>query len=130
MHNLGIPTTRSISLVVSEEETVTRAWYSDNEPQSESYFPPNCLIKEPCAIATRASSSFLRVGHAELFARRAKTHQNALARLQDLLRYTIWREFPEVPFDTLNISTLLKMLSIFAERQGNSCLVRRETQIT
>lgn len=37
---------------------------------------PDRMIQEPCAITTRVSRSFLRIGHVDLFARRAmKKHQ-------------------------------------------------------
>ena len=33
---------------------------------------PDIVIQEPCAITCRVSPSFLRVGHVDLFARRAR----------------------------------------------------------
>jgi uncharacterized protein YdiU (UPF0061 family) len=96
MHWLGVGTTRALSLVVSETETVQRPWYSDNsilkipdmeDPRLDRFPPeqrramirtmrnqkadPNILISEPCAITTRVAPSFIRVGHLDLFARRA-----------------------------------------------------------
>ena len=35
------------------------------------FFPHGMRILEPCAISTRVAPSFLRVGHVDLFARRA-----------------------------------------------------------
>lgn len=105
MHWLGIPTTRALSLIVSENgETVNRPWYSDNvaiqippmdDPRLEQYSDdqkreiisrlrnqkadPNQMVTEPCAITCRVAPSFTRIGHLDLFARRAerKSMQNA-----------------------------------------------------
>lgn len=97
MHWLGIDTTRALSLVKSEVETVQRPWYTDDtylrlpkedDPRLAEYSPeqrrqilqqlrnqkadPNIMIAEPCAITCRVSPSFLRVGHIDLFARRVE----------------------------------------------------------
>merc|ERR1719507_1660219 len=44
MHNLGVSTTRALSLVLSGEETTQRPWYS---PGSTSEGPDR-MIQEPC----------------------------------------------------------------------------------
>lgn len=62
MHHLGVQTTRALSLVVSQLETVKRP-----KPEEDEFGS----IVEPCAITCRAATSFLRVGHFELFGRRA-----------------------------------------------------------
>jgi uncharacterized protein YdiU (UPF0061 family) len=118
MHHLGISTTRALSLVVSETETVNRPWYSGalevDGLDSSSSFPfqlqqqqrrsrlpslddprlaqytlddrkkiiaqlrhqqkddPNIMVREPAAITCRVAPSFVRVGHLDLFARRAE----------------------------------------------------------
>lgn len=105
MHWLGVPTTRALSLIVSENgETVNRPWYSDNvglqiptmdDKRLEQYpdeqkreiisrlrnqkADPNQMIQEPCAITCRVAPSFTRIGHLDLFWRRAekKSMQNA-----------------------------------------------------
>ena len=96
MHWLGVPTTRALSLVVSGSETVQRPWYTDSvvmnipdmeDPRLEQFPPaqrkaiirsmrnqktdPNVLVTENCAITCRVASSFVRIGHIDLFARRA-----------------------------------------------------------
>jgi uncharacterized protein YdiU (UPF0061 family) len=108
MHHLGVPTTRALSLVVSDADTVNRPWYSEaidtatpfpasplpslNDPRLARYpleqrkqilrqlrqqkSDPDRLIQEPCAITCRVSRSFVRVGHIDLFSRRAmRKHQ-------------------------------------------------------
>jgi uncharacterized protein YdiU (UPF0061 family) len=98
MHYLGIETTRALSLVKSETLTVNRPWYSNdavlNIPDEDdvrlAQYPveqrkliiqqlrtqqkadPNIMITEPCAITCRVSSSFVRIGHIDLFARRVE----------------------------------------------------------
>lgn len=120
MHWLGVPTTRSVSLVMSETEEVHRAWYGEEEAPTRNSFPPNSLVTEPCAITTRASSSFLRVGHLELFARRIGKSQVAQSRLEDLLRYALKREFPEVnmEMEKLTKKAIVEMVEVFAQRQA------------
>jgi uncharacterized protein YdiU (UPF0061 family) len=96
MHWLGVPTTRALSLVVSETETVQRPWYSESsvlripemdDPRLAQFPPeqrramlrsmrlqkadPNVLISESCAITCRVAASFMRIGHLDLFSRRA-----------------------------------------------------------
>ena len=77
MHHLGIATTRALSLVVSDNTDgrgckVNRPWYSDSYqmPVKGQRGDPDVMITEPCAITCRASPSFVRVGHLDLFARR------------------------------------------------------------
>jgi uncharacterized protein YdiU (UPF0061 family) len=105
-HHLGVPTTRALSLVVSETLQIRRPWYDTETSSSLSssifdsiptsiddprlaHYPkeqrqiilnsvrrrqkqdPNILIAEPAAITCRVAPSFLRIGHIDLFARRA-----------------------------------------------------------
>ena len=91
--------------MVSEDgETVNRPWYNKDsvlqvptmdDPRLAQYgdeqkreiiqrlrnqkADPNQMITEPCAITCRVASSFTRVGHIDLFARRAekKSMENA-----------------------------------------------------
>lgn len=97
MHHLNVRTTRALSLVVSQKDTVNRPWYSNNakvtlpspdDPRLANYSveekqnilaqlrteksDPNIMIREPCAITCRVSPSFVRVGHFDLFARRVE----------------------------------------------------------
>ncbi|CAB9519967.1 UPF0061 protein YdiU [Seminavis robusta] len=140
MHWLGVPTTRALSLVVSEEgETVNRPWYSNDatmqvptmdDPRLATYSDeqkreiiqrlrnqksdPNKMITEPCAITCRVASSFTRVGHIDLFARRAekKSMENAektdsrydtstmeWKELEDMIWHACYREYKEDAYD-------------------------------
>jgi len=95
MHALGVPTSRSLTLVVSRSETVRRPWYS---PKSRS-FDPDIVVDNPAAITTRVAPSFLRVGQLELFARRARSqaHPEALKELQMIVAHLIERNYrPEI----------------------------------
>jgi uncharacterized protein YdiU (UPF0061 family) len=94
MHALGVPTSRSLSLVASKTEQVQRPWYSENS-RSEN---PDQLILEAVAISTRVAPSFIRVGQLELFARRTRNnaHRNAMAELEQLVLHLIDREYAEV----------------------------------
>ena len=95
MHALGIPTSRSLMLVMSRAETVRRPWYSPNS----SSLDPDILVDNPAAITTRVAPSFLRVGQLELFARRARSqaHPDALIELQMIVQHLIERNYrPEI----------------------------------
>lgn len=103
MHNLGVSTTRALSLVVSEKgNTSTRPWYSGSakarelprmdDPRLSQYddrqkrelisqlaaqakSDPDMMVEEKCAMTTRVASSFVRIGHLDLFARRVEMAQ-------------------------------------------------------
>ncbi len=95
MHALGIPTSRSLTLYLSREETVRRPWYA---PGSTS-FEPDILVPNPVAITTRVAPSFLRVGQLELFARRVRrqAHPEALQELRMIACHLIERNYrPEI----------------------------------
>ena len=98
MHNLGVPTTRALSLVRSGSETARRPWYSDVGPRRGS--EPNTVVAEPCAITCRVAPSFLRVGHVELFGRRARAGAGgeaaSLDELRLIVKHAIFREFPGI----------------------------------
>lgn len=123
MHALDVATTRALSLVVSDSETVKRPWYSgetksDAVPQMDdprlATFPPETrrallgqlaqqmrdpdqMRNESIAITCRVAPSFIRVGHLELFsrrARRASVDSIAHRQLEQLARHALWREFP------------------------------------
>ena len=91
MHALGVPTSRSLSLFVSQSETVLRPWYSEGS----SAFNPDIMVDNPVAISTRVAPSFLRVGQLELFARRARqqAHPAAGEELRQFVEYAIAREY-------------------------------------
>ena len=93
MHALGVPTSRSLTLYVSQSETVRRPWYSPDSRGSD----PDILVDNPAAISTRVAPSFLRVGQLELFARRARSdaHPRAKDELRLILSHLIDREYAE-----------------------------------
>ena len=139
MYHLGVPTTRALSLVVSLSDTVSRPWYTPgvalqlptlDDPRLASYtdeqkrqllsqlrnekMDPNLMISEPCAITCRVSKSFCRIGHVDLFARRAekKSMQNAKVtnsrydtstnewkELEDMIWHVCFREFRTQAYD-------------------------------
>jgi uncharacterized protein YdiU (UPF0061 family) len=96
MHHLGVPTTRALSLVASQDEYIPRAWYRkdevqeakedaeeeakhgfgslesfdykrfDSENKSTRPHTPNMMYHERCAITCRVAPSFIRVGHFEV----------------------------------------------------------------
>jgi len=110
MHNLGVETTRALSLVVSTSETVSRPWYGKQT-----------VAREQCAITTRVAPSFLRVGHLDLFARRARRSAATPLQLREhaqLIEHAIFREFPEVQADMPLEDRALAMLDLAAERFG------------
>ncbi|WP_211750169.1 protein adenylyltransferase SelO [Paenibacillus sp. Marseille-Q4541] len=72
MHGLGIPTTRSLAVVMTGESIIR-----------ETYLPG--------AILTRVASSHLRVGTFQYAANRGKAED-----LKDLADYTIHRHYPDV----------------------------------
>ena len=129
MFHLGVDTTRALSLVVSEPpgDVVRRPWYDPNVTSSPApkiemddprlaRFPddvkrqiiaraknakrdPDVMIVETCAITTRVAPSFVRIGHVDLFARRAAARgpdSDAHLQLAQMVRHAVFREFPEL----------------------------------
>ncbi|OJF69258.1 hypothetical protein BK026_10905 [Alteromonas sp. V450] len=91
MHALGVPTSRSLSLIMSASDTVDRPWYRENSTSYE----PEIMVENIAAISTRVAPSFLRVGQLELFARRARCneHSEALNELKAIVNHLIEREY-------------------------------------
>ena len=115
MHALGIPTSRSLTLYVSQTETVSRPWYSQNSKN----FDPDILVSNPVAISTRVAPSFLRVGQLELFARRARSnaHPKALEELRMIVAHLVEREYPSEIDQSLHFSEQIVALArLFSER--------------
>lgn len=126
MHCMGVSTTRALSLVLSEEETVQRPWYSDQlrPVVDEAYLAkvapqfadapeelkrmalaqiksqmrnPDKLQVEKCAITCRVAPSFLRVGHVELHGRRAhRGGKQELEHLELIVKHLLKREYADV----------------------------------
>ncbi|WP_228286326.1 protein adenylyltransferase SelO family protein [Arcobacter vandammei] len=110
MHELRIPTSRSLTLFTSKKEQVTRPWFKDNSYSMD----PELMIKEDVAITTRVASSFLRVGQIELFGRRARKneHKNALQELEMIVLYLIDREYSEEINQDLTLEEKIILLAI------------------
>ncbi|TNE49474.1 MAG: hypothetical protein EP343_11515 [Deltaproteobacteria bacterium] len=91
MHALGVPTSRSLSLLVSKTERVHRPWYFEGSQSTN----PEVMVSNPVAISTRVAPSFLRVGQLELFGRRARKneHPNALKELEMIVLHAMKREY-------------------------------------
>lgn len=115
MHALGIPTSRSLTLYVSQVETVRRGWYSANSQSLD----PDILVDNPAAITTRVAPSFLRVGQMELFARRArsKAHPNAQNELKMIVEHLIERNYRQEIDPGLNFSDqIIELATLFRTR--------------
>jgi len=153
MHFLGVPTTRALSLVGSSE-TTQRPWYSQREaPEAPdiseddprlAQFPlqlrrqlirqlrqerggsdPDVMVSERCAITCRVAPSFTRVGHVDLFARRAAGGGDAERKaLAALVQHAVAREFPDLlagagdatQLPPLSVEELRPVALKFAER--------------
>jgi Uncharacterized conserved protein len=132
MYHLGVSTTRALSLIVSDDgNTSQRPWYSDrnkknipsiDDPRLSQYSldqrkqiiaqlnaqsknDPDVMVEEPNAITCRVAPSFLRIGHIDLFARRATknvmgdnekpdTTTLEFQELEALVWHACFREFP------------------------------------
>ena len=70
MHAMGVPTTRALCLVASGTQYTRRMWYAEDDASRHDH-PPDTMVVERCAITCRCAPSFMRVGHLELWARRA-----------------------------------------------------------
>jgi serine/tyrosine/threonine adenylyltransferase len=79
MFHLGVPTTRSLSLILTGDEVLRDVMYDGN---------PNY---EKGAVVCRVAPSFIRFGSFELFAA-----QNDLKTLQLLTNFTIKHYYPEI----------------------------------
>ncbi|PSW13186.1 hypothetical protein C9J01_10025 [Photobacterium rosenbergii] len=115
MHALGVPSTRSLSLFVSQSETVDRPWYSEGS-RSEN---PDIMVSNPVAISTRVAPSFLRVGQLELFGRRARVgdRPNAMAELEMIVLHVIEREYKaQIDADLPMADKILALATEFRDR--------------
>lgn len=115
MHALGVPTSRSLSLIMSASQGIRRPWYGEN---SRSFEPDRWVI-DAAAISTRVAPSFLRVGQLELFARRARkdAHPRAAAELEQILVHAIDREYRDEVDATLPLGDqLVQLTEAFRDR--------------
>ena len=115
MHALGIPTSRSLTLFVSETEIIRRPWYTEGS----KYFEPDIMVDNHAAITTRVAPSFLRVGQLELFARRVRSnsHDNALNELKIIVQHLINRNYRKEidPNHSFN-EKVIKLAYLYRER--------------
>ena len=111
MHSLGVSSSRSLSLYVSQTEKVGRPWFLNGSYSKD----PEVMIEEPVAITTRVAPSFLRVGQLELFGRRARKneHPKAMEELEMIVLHLIEREYSDV-IDT-NLTTQEKVVLLTRE---------------
>eukprot|EP01063_Lacrimia_lanifica_P042066 TRINITY_DN9995_c0_g1_i1.p1 TRINITY_DN9995_c0_g1~~TRINITY_DN9995_c0_g1_i1.p1 ORF type:complete len:961 (+),score=298.22 TRINITY_DN9995_c0_g1_i1:20-2902(+) len=90
MYYLGVPTTRSGSLVVSKSDAVIRDIHYDGN-----------AAPEPCAVVTRIASTFLRFGSFEIckpedaVTGRAGPSAGLTAPLKTLIDFTVKQYFPD-----------------------------------
>jgi len=117
MHALGVPTTRALCLVASGSQYTRRMWYSEDDTRRDH--PPDTMAVERCAITCRAAPSFLRVGHLELWARRASRGvDGAAAELTKLVEHALSREFTHIDPALPLKDRLFEMVRTFARRQA------------
>ena len=109
MHELGIPTSRSLCLYVSKTEKVKRPWYSSGSQSLN----PDILITEAVAISTRVAPSFIRVGQLELFGRRARKneHGTAMEELKMIVLHLIDIHYSEVIEKNLSVAEKVLVLA-------------------
>lgn len=115
MHALGVPTSRSLSLIMSQSDTVERPWYIDGSHSHE----PEVMMPNAIAISTRVAPSFLRVGQLELFARRARCneHPSAIDELRAIVLHLIDREYRDDIDSALPLADkLICLAKAFRER--------------
>jgi len=79
MHYLGVPTTRSLSLMLSGDQVLRDILYSGNPAYEKG------------AVVCRVAPSFIRFGSFEML-----TARNELKNLKQLVEYTIQKYFPEI----------------------------------
>ena len=97
MFHLNVKTTRALSLLASDTETVLRPWFSNKEQQNIKQ-KHDIMQQSKCAVLCRAASSFIRVGHLELFSRRVRSSNNddkifRLKELELMAEHVIFREY-------------------------------------
>jgi len=122
MYALGVDTTRALSLVLSGSETVQRPWYSGRTDLFGGMIrDPDHMITEKCAITTRVSPSFLRIGHVDLFGRRAGQKgatEEDLVEFKKIVEHALFREYPDVAPGQPLPDRAVAMLEAVAERLG------------
>lgn len=106
MAALRVPTTRSLCLIATGE-TIARGWYDDQGRER--------MMREPGAVGTRVSTSFLRFGQMELFAQNGE-----LDLLRELAEHALEREFPHLrESESRFAAQLLLMFEEICSRQAS-----------
>lgn len=110
MYALNIPTSRSLTLYTSNDETVKRPWFNQNSYSKD----PEVMIEETVAITTRVAPSFIRVGQLELFGRRARKneHKNAKEELKQIVLHAIQREYKDDIDETLSLEEKIVLFAL------------------
>jgi uncharacterized protein YdiU (UPF0061 family) len=83
MHYLGVPTTRSLSLMLSGDEVLRDILYNGNPAYEKG------------AVVCRVAPSFIRFGSFEML-----TARNELKNLKEFVEYSIKHYFPEIKGDS------------------------------
>jgi uncharacterized protein YdiU (UPF0061 family) len=79
MHYLGVPTTRSLSLILSGDQVLRDILYNGNQAYEKG------------AVVCRVAPSFIRFGSFEML-----TARNELKNLKEFVEFTIKHYFPEI----------------------------------
>lgn len=97
MYHLGVPTTRALTITSSKTDMVERPWFSSDH-QRDVIKKHDIMESSGSTVLCRVASSFLRVGHVELFSRRflKSNDRNALRELKMLVQYIIFREYNDI----------------------------------
>lgn len=89
IHQLGIPTTRALSIAFTGEKVLRDKFYDGNQEWEKG------------AIVCRTARSFIRIGNFELLASREQTQE-----IKDLLHFVCEQHYPELSPKTKNSSEL------------------------
>jgi len=82
MHHLGVPTTRSLSLILTGDEVLRDVMYDGNPDYEKG------------AVICRVAPTFIRFGNFELF-----SAQNDIKNLKELVDFTIKYYYPEIQLE-------------------------------
>lgn len=86
MHHLGVPTTRALALVATDDKVVRDMFY-DGHPELER-----------CAIVTRVAPTFIRFGNFQILAAHHETSE-----LKQLVDYVIQQHDPEWKLESATV---------------------------
>jgi uncharacterized protein YdiU (UPF0061 family) len=99
MFHLGVPTTRSLSLILTGDNVLRDVMYDGNPDYEKG------------AVVCRVAPTFIRFGNFELFAA-----QNDIKILKELTDFTIKHHYPEITSIGKN-----KYIDFFSKAADNSC---------